>query len=83
MTDTLDTEELIGRLTVPVMILHGTADQAIPLAEARRLYAAAHQPKEMIEIEGASHAATWFGPARDRALKALAEWTKSAGEPPP
>jgi hypothetical protein len=76
MTDTLDSEALIGSLTVPVMILHGTADRAIPLAEARRLYAAAHQPKEMIEVKGAPHAATWFGPARDRALKALAEWTR-------
>lgn len=75
MTDTLDTEALIGHLRVPVLILHGTEDQAIPVAEARRLFAAAHQPKAMIEVEGAPHAQTWFGPARDRALKALAEWT--------
>lgn len=75
MTDTLDAAALIGRLNVPVIILHGTEDQAIPIAEARRLYAAAHQPKEMIEVEGAPHAETWFGPARDRALNALARWT--------
>lgn len=75
MTDTLDTEALVGRLNVPVMILHGTEDEAIPLVEARRLFAAAHQPKAMIEVEGAPHAQTWFGPARDRALKALAAWT--------
>lgn len=75
MADPLDSEALIGTLHVPVMILHGTADQAIPIAEARRLFAAAHQPKTMIEIAGARHAETWFGPARQRALAALAAWT--------
>ena len=75
MTDTLDSEPLIGRLLGPVMILHGTADGNIPISEARRLYGVAREPKEMIEVEGAPHAATWFGPARDRALAALAAWT--------
>src|SRR5260370_15683127 len=41
----------------------------------RSLYAAASEPKEMIEIDGANHAETWFGPARDRALAALTDWT--------
>src|SRR5579863_4327655 len=59
MTDRLDSAALIGKLRVPVMILHGTADQNIPIAEARRLYAAAHEPKTMIEVEGAQHAQTW------------------------
>src|SRR6266446_6486519 len=75
MADPLDSEALIGGLGVPVMILHSRADQAIPIAEARRLYAAAREPKEMIEIDGANHAETWFGPTRDRALAALALWT--------
>jgi len=75
MADPLDSEALIGGLGVPVMILHSRADQAIPIAEARRLYAAAREPKEMIEIDGANHAETWFGPTRDRALAALARWT--------
>ncbi|HLY46852.1 MAG TPA: alpha/beta fold hydrolase [Stellaceae bacterium] len=75
MADPLDSAALIGRLHVPVMILHGTADRAIPIAEARRLYEAAHQPKEMIEIAGAAHADVWVGAARQRALAALAQWT--------
>jgi uncharacterized protein len=75
MADPFDSEALIGGLRVPVMILHSRADQAIPIAEARRLYAAAREPKEMIEIDGANHAETWFGPTRDRALAALAAWT--------
>jgi alpha-beta hydrolase superfamily lysophospholipase len=75
MADPLDSEALIGGLGVPLMILHSRADQAIPIAEARRLFAAAREPKEMIEIDGANHGETWFGPTRDRALAALAMWT--------
>ena len=75
MTDTIDSEALIGRLGVPVMMLHGTEDYAIPIEEARRLYAAAHAPKELIEVAGAYHAQVWFGPQRERALAALARWT--------
>jgi alpha-beta hydrolase superfamily lysophospholipase len=75
MADPLDSEALIGGLGVPVMILHSRADKAIPIAEARRLYAAAQEPKEMIELDGANHGEVWFGPTRDRALAALAAWT--------
>jgi uncharacterized protein len=75
MADPLDSEALIGNLGVPVMILHATADDAIPIAEARRLYAEAREPKTMIEVDGVNHAELWFGPTRDRALAALALWT--------
>jgi len=75
MADPFDSEALIGGLGVPVMILHSRADQAIPIAEARRLYAAAREPKEMIEIDSAGHGGVWVGEPRDRALAALAAWT--------
>jgi fermentation-respiration switch protein FrsA (DUF1100 family) len=75
MTDQLDSEALIGGIGVPLMILHGTADDAIPVAEARRLYAAAREPKTMIEVDGANHGEVWFGPTRERALAALTAWT--------
>ena len=75
MSNPIDAEKVIGQLQVPVLMLHGTEDRVILPEEARRLYAAARQPKELIEVEGAGHAAVWFGPARDRALAALAKWT--------
>ncbi|HVC57231.1 MAG TPA: alpha/beta fold hydrolase [Stellaceae bacterium] len=75
MADPLNSQALIGTLHVPVMILHGTDDLTVPIAEARRLYAAAHQPKTMIEVAGAGHAQVWFGGAREAALQALAAWT--------
>ena len=76
MTDKFDSEALVRRVHVPIMILHGTADRTIPVEEARRLYAAANQPKKMIEVAGAGHCAVWFGPTRAKALAALAAWTE-------
>jgi alpha-beta hydrolase superfamily lysophospholipase len=75
MTDTVDTEAWIGKLSVPVMILHGAEDRTILVSEARRLYAAARDPKEFIEVPGAHHVQTWFGEYRGRALAALGTWT--------
>jgi len=80
LTDQFDSEALIGSINVPVMILHGTADDQIPINEARRLYAAAREPKTMIEVKGAGHLAAWEGGAREPALKALVAWT--ASDPP-
>ena len=82
LTDQFDTEALIGGIGVPVMILHGTADGNIPITEARRLYAAAREPKIMIEVEGAGHLAAWEGGAREAALRALVAWTASDARPP-
>ena len=75
MRDPVDSEAMISRVRAPVLILHGAEDRTILLSEARRLYAAAHPPKELIEVPDAGHAAVWFGPYRERALAALAAWT--------
>ena len=75
MTDPFDTEALIGGVGVPVMILHGTEDPAIPVGEARRLYAAAREPKTIIVVEGAAHLSAWEGGGEGPALAALARWT--------
>jgi len=75
MKDPFDSEAKIGAVGVPVMILHGTADDAVPVEEARSLFAASHQPKTMIEVEGAGHLAAWEGGGAASALAALAAWT--------
>ena len=75
LIDQFDAEALIGGVDVPVMILHGTADEHIPITEARRLYDAAREPKIMIEVEGARHLAAWEGGAAAPAIEALLAWT--------
>jgi uncharacterized protein len=82
LTDRFDSEALIGGIGVPVMILHGTADESVPVTEARRLYAAAREPKTMIEVEGAGHLAAWEGGAKAPALQALVTWTVRNPQPP-
>ena len=53
----LDIEAAAGRITIPWLLLHGSADPAVPLAEARALTAAAapDNPPRFIIIEGAGH----------------------------
>ncbi|MNS32400.1 esterase [compost metagenome] len=43
----------------PVLIVHGEADTTSPVANARRLYAAAHEPKELLVVPGAAHGDCW------------------------
>jgi fermentation-respiration switch protein FrsA (DUF1100 family) len=76
LSDQYNSEALIGRVTAPVMILHGTADANIPIGEARRLYDAARQPKTMIEVAGVGHTEAMQGDAKVRALQALVAWTR-------
>lgn len=82
LTDKFDSEALIGGIGVPVMILHGTTDTDIPITEARRLYAAALEPKVMTEVEGAGHLGAWKCGARESALEALIAWTAPDPRPP-
>ena len=47
----------IGRVTAPILMVHGTGDQEIPLRFAEKLYALAPEPKQLMRIEGAGHLA--------------------------
>jgi len=78
MKDPFDSEALIGGVTAPLLILHGTDDPAIPVAEARRLYDAAHEPKMIFIADGAGHLDAWEGGGERLALEALARWTTPA-----
>jgi dienelactone hydrolase len=53
----LDIQAAAGRLTIPWLLLHGSADPAVPLAEARALAASAapgHPPRSIV-VDGAGH----------------------------
>jgi dienelactone hydrolase len=74
--DDLDIERAAGRIAVPWLIVHGTQDEAVPLAEGRRLAATAPAGTQALWIEGAGHtfgaAHPWGGstPELDCALDA-------------
>jgi len=45
----------IRQVHAPVLVIHGTADEVIPVSHGRRLYEAATNPKQALWVEGAHH----------------------------
>lgn len=73
VSDTYAASHYVAALApIPLLLLHGSADQVIPLAHSRRLLAEARAPKKLIEIAGADHlepmAAPRFGTRYQQAL---------------
>jgi fermentation-respiration switch protein FrsA (DUF1100 family) len=54
-----DSLSKIGRIRVPLLILHGDRDEIVPIDQGRRLFEAANPPKEFYPIPGASHNDTY------------------------
>lgn len=44
--------ERIGRLKMPVLLIHGRDDMTIPIAHGRRLFDAAPEPRTFLEVPG-------------------------------
>jgi fermentation-respiration switch protein FrsA (DUF1100 family) len=59
MTEKYESRSYIARLTLPVFFLHGEADEVVSVAMARKLYALANEPKEIVTLPGAGHADHW------------------------
>ncbi len=53
--DDLHSARLIPKLTVPLLIIHGTQDRIVPFQQGRALYDLAPQPKQFYEIPGGEH----------------------------
>jgi fermentation-respiration switch protein FrsA (DUF1100 family) len=45
----------IRRVSCPVLVLHGTEDEVVPIAHGRRLFDVAPEPKRFLWVEGAGH----------------------------
>ncbi len=45
----------LSAINLPVFIAHGTADEVVPFAQSQTNFAAAHEPKELMLIEGGTH----------------------------
>jgi fermentation-respiration switch protein FrsA (DUF1100 family) len=69
-----NSEARIKSVTAPVLIAHCDADRIIPLAEGKRLFEAANQPKQMIVLPGCGHVETWVDPVKQTALIDFAAW---------
>lgn len=55
LTTRYDNIGKIGRLSVPLLILHGDRDEVVPFEQGRKLFTAAREPKRFYTIPGAGH----------------------------
>ncbi len=53
--------EVVDRIAPrPLLLIHGTADEMVPVEHSRRLYARAGEPKAYWELEGVLHVGAYF-----------------------
>jgi abhydrolase domain-containing protein 17 len=71
--DKFTNKDKLSKIHCPILVMHGTADEIIPVQHGQRLYAAATEPKLSLWIPGAGHNDfTWV--AGDRHQKALSSF---------
>ena len=70
----IDVPAAAARVTVPVLVIHGDADEVVPVEDGHVLHAAVrHARKQLVIVEGADH--RFSDPAHlDRAMTNLASW---------
>ena len=54
-TERFTSIDKIGRVQAPLLMLHGSQDNTIPIQLGERLFAAANPPKQWVRVEGAAH----------------------------
>ncbi len=55
MKDQFRTDERIGKVTAPLLIMHGVKDQTVPFRSGERLYELASQPKQFVRFLDGGH----------------------------
>src|SRR6266853_1385941 len=55
MKDQFRSDLRIGKITAPVLILHGDRDDVVPIALAERLYGLINAPKRFVRFAGGGH----------------------------
>jgi uncharacterized protein len=55
LSQKFDSVDKIARVRMPVFIAHGAGDRLVPSRFSSALFAAAHQPKKLLLVDGASH----------------------------
>ena len=55
LKDRYDSHAYIKDVHVPLFILHGEADQIVPVSMGRELFGLANEPKEIVTLPGAGH----------------------------
>lgn len=72
MKDKFQSDKALANLDVPLIWIHGTADNVIPLAQGQKLYDGYNGPKTAHIIQNGQHTNLWFLGGREIVLNALA-----------
>jgi uncharacterized protein len=67
----LDPAPSARRIDVPLLLVHGEADEVVPCSVSKRVYAAANEPKTLLLEPGARHD---FLDRRERLASIVADW---------
>jgi pimeloyl-ACP methyl ester carboxylesterase len=64
-------------MMVPWLLVHGSADDVVPISDSEAAFAAAPQPKEFLRIEGEGH--SFSEASYPQIIAATAEWLAQHG----
>ena len=67
------TEQTLKNITVPILMIHGTADDYVPCEMTKRSFAACRGEKELVLVEGAGHGVSYLVD-RERVESALSRF---------
>ena len=55
MRDPFRSDQRIGQVTVPLLVLHGERDQVVPIALGEQLFSLANEPKRFVRFPAGTH----------------------------
>ena len=71
--------DIIPKIHVPILIMHGTSDKTVPFVMGDMLYKAAPQPKRFVPFEGAEHT-NIHEMARDKYIETIDTFMAEIGQ---
>ncbi|NNE57669.1 MAG: alpha/beta hydrolase [Hellea sp.] len=71
--DKYESYRALESVDVPLLWIHGTVDQVIPIEEGRRLYDGYTGPKSQYVISGGTHQNLWISGGRERIIAFLTD----------
>jgi pimeloyl-ACP methyl ester carboxylesterase len=64
-----------AKIKVPWLLVHGTADDVVPIDDSRQIFARANQPKQLVELPNANH--VFAGEASQQMIEKVRDWIGS------
>ncbi len=81
VTDELAPESFVDKLSpVPLLVVHGTLDEVVPVSQARKLFKNARQPKTFFEVKTGHHGDS-LSQNRGAYRKRVLTWLSSSIKP--